>query len=403
MPVFAPEHGPVYTDGAALLTSHDGLSTGTFAAVQLRGDCVGCGWVGLTGQVPAYLSPTAAAAERLALATATLFVQPGRAVHFRTDCQSAAQEVANLASSVSFTRTWSALWRQIDGRTIAAIAHVKGHQEEPPHGSRLECHLDACGSRLADHLVGTRAAGGGPPPLALKLVEREMDQLRALAVAVAKRLACWPPLESAAARAARRRCQAAGDSASKAADAAPPATLHPIQPHLCGWRCGQCMRFAVRRSAPVFAMPCEGIPAAWSSFLATAHEAGHSLWAARVASVGTAPIAFCLRCGAYSASGRACGLARACAAAPVSEGARGRLRLLRERRRPLRGLPLTAPVRVVPPCGAGDLGGPARGEAVRELSAEWEHAAAARGSGDDRASLGARGLLSVPDGVHQPL
>ena len=71
-PIFSPENGPVYTDGSALFTSLGGLAIAAFAAVQLRGTSVGCAWVGLTGQVPGYLNQTAAAAERLALATATL-------------------------------------------------------------------------------------------------------------------------------------------------------------------------------------------------------------------------------------------------------------------------------------------------------------------------------------------
>jgi hypothetical protein len=51
----------VYTDGSALYTSCDGLAVASFAVVQLRGDRVGCGWVGFAGQAPAYLSPSAAA------------------------------------------------------------------------------------------------------------------------------------------------------------------------------------------------------------------------------------------------------------------------------------------------------------------------------------------------------
>ena len=106
-------------------------------------------------------------------------------MHVRTDCQSAASELANLSASALLTRAWSGLWRQVDGKTVASIAHVEGHQGEPPRGSRLECHLEAYGSRLADLLVGARAADGGPPPLALRLFEREQCQLRTLAVAVA--------------------------------------------------------------------------------------------------------------------------------------------------------------------------------------------------------------------------
>ena len=160
------------------------------------------------------------------------------------------------------------------------------------------------------------------------------------------------------------------------------------------------MRFALQRSAPVFAQPCGGIPAVWADFLSTASASGHSLWAARVATVGALPIAFCLRCGAYSASGRACGLARTCTAAPVSEGARGRLRLLRQRRHPLHGLPLAAPVRIVPPCGEGELNGHARPEAAAELAEGWESATAVQRA--DGACLGASGLLAPPDVVPPP-
>ena len=47
--------------------------------------------------VPAYLPPSAAAAERLALAAATLFVPSGEAVALRSDCASAVADFGSLA------------------------------------------------------------------------------------------------------------------------------------------------------------------------------------------------------------------------------------------------------------------------------------------------------------------
>ena len=70
-----------------------------FAAVQLRGSEVGRPWIGLAGAVPAYLLPSAAAAERLALAVATLVVAKGQASAFRSDCASAVSEFGGLAVS----------------------------------------------------------------------------------------------------------------------------------------------------------------------------------------------------------------------------------------------------------------------------------------------------------------
>ena len=389
-PCFSPEDGPVYTDGSALFASLGGLAVAAFAAVQLRGDAVGCAWIGITGRVPGYLNQTAAAAERLALATATLFAQPGQALHLRTDCLSAAHELANLVTSACYPTRWSDLWRQVDGRTVAVVAHVKGHQDEPPWGSRLECHVEAYGNRLADQLAGARAASGAPAPLAIRLVQQDTEQLRTLAIAVARRLACWPPLRPSAGRPLARRAHWHCAASSAARGEMPKATLHPIQPHQKGWWCPDGMRYAGKRTASVFALPCERSPSAWAAFLDPLRRARHSLWAARVASVGATPVAFCIACGAYSASGRACGVARTCAGAPISEGARGRLRFLRTRRHPLNGLPLTAPVRIVMPGGQVEVHEVAGGDPASSLADDWDGAV-----GDGGQSVAAPGARAV--------
>ena len=79
-PVFLPELGPVYTDSSALNPGLAGYGSAAFAAVQLRGAQVGEAWAANTGVVPAHLDATAAAAERLGLAVAALYVPSDQAV-----------------------------------------------------------------------------------------------------------------------------------------------------------------------------------------------------------------------------------------------------------------------------------------------------------------------------------
>ena len=108
------------------------------------------------------------------------------------------------------------------------------------------------------------------------------------------------------------------------------------------------MRVARQRSAAVFARPCNLVPAAWAPFLGAAAQ-GHLLWAASVLGLeDSGALIWCSRCGAYTPSGRACGLLANCAGRPVSVGASVRLLRLRAKAHPLSPLQLARLVRILP-------------------------------------------------------
>ena len=146
------------------------------------------------------------------------------------------------------------------------------------------------------------------------------------------------------------------------------------------------MRYAREPSAAVFVRPCHLVPAAWGPFLG-GRTRGHTLWSAAVRGLeNSGTLVWCAKCGAYTASGRACGLLQQCLGAPTSVGAVVRLRR-RARAHPLTMLQLTWPHRVLPPCDLGQLGGfgaAAEEEQAAEHAVEGSLARASGAAGGSR-------------------
>jgi hypothetical protein len=89
--------GPLFTDGSAFDTGGE-FGAAAFAIVQLEEQRVGAEGASCTGVPPACMQPSAATAERLAIAIATALFLAGHQASFRSDCLSAVSEAANIAA-----------------------------------------------------------------------------------------------------------------------------------------------------------------------------------------------------------------------------------------------------------------------------------------------------------------
>ena len=82
---FLSQRGPLYIDGSVLHSDREGVGSVAFAAMQLRRAHVGAPWAAFVGVAPAYLAPTAVAAERLALTLATVHLAADQQAQACTD------------------------------------------------------------------------------------------------------------------------------------------------------------------------------------------------------------------------------------------------------------------------------------------------------------------------------
>ena len=99
---------------------------------------------------PSYLVPAAAAAERIALATATVHVRGDFSAFFCTDCLSAAKQFGELRQHSALRCVWGARWRQVNPRHVAGVRHVRAHQALPPRDSCDEMDVATYASSIAD-------------------------------------------------------------------------------------------------------------------------------------------------------------------------------------------------------------------------------------------------------------